>query len=93
MDVPVKPVKAGTKMKTGDAVKHPQHYTSKGIEPITYINSHNFNFNLGNVVKYITRAGMKEGNSYIQDLKKAAQYLEFEIQRVETSAWDEEDDV
>ena len=56
------------------------HYQSGGIEPIEYINSHNFNFNLGNCVKYVTRAG-KKGDA-ITDLKKAIDYLNFEIERL-----------
>ena len=58
------------------------HYQSAGIEPIDYINSHNFNFNLGNAIKYISRCGKKEGESVTKDLKKAIDYLNFEIERV-----------
>ena len=58
------------------------HYQSGGIEPIDYITSHNMNFNCGNVVKYITRAGKKDGESVLKDLKKARDYINFEIERV-----------
>ena len=58
------------------------HYQSAGIEPIDYINSHNFNFNLGNAIKYISGCGKKEGESVTIDLKKAIDYLKFEIERV-----------
>lgn len=58
------------------------HYQGVGIEPIDYINSHNFNFNLGNAIKYISRCGKKEGESITKDLQKAIDYLNFEIQRV-----------
>lgn len=58
------------------------HYQCAGIEPIDYINSHNFNFNLGNAIKYISRCGKKEGESVTKDLKKAIDYLNFEIERV-----------
>ena len=58
------------------------HYQGNGIEPIDYINSHNFNFNLGNAIKYISRCGKKEGESVTKDLKKAIDYLNFEIERV-----------
>lgn len=47
-----------------------------------FIEDMEFNFNLGNVVKYISRAGKKEGNSKIQDLEKAKDYLEREIVRI-----------
>lgn len=58
------------------------HYQGDGIEPIDYINSHNFNFNLGNAIKYISRCGKKEGESTEKDLKKAIDYLNFEIERI-----------
>ena len=56
------------------------HYQSGGIEPIDFINSHNFNFNLGNCIKYVTRAG-KKGDATV-DLRKAIDYLNFEIERI-----------
>lgn len=58
------------------------HYQQGGIEPIDYINSNNLNFNLGNVVKYVTRAGKKQGEDTIKDLKKAIDYINFEIERI-----------
>lgn len=61
-----------------DMVNHPQHY-QHGIEPIDYIESHNLNFNLGNVIKYVSRAPYKEAE--LEDLKKAKWYLEREINR------------
>ena len=56
------------------------HYQSGGIEPIDYINSHNFNFNIGNCIKYCSRAGLK--GDAIEDLQKAIDYLNFEIERL-----------
>ena len=64
--------------KKKEDVNHPKHYTMKGIEPIEYIESHDFNFNLGNVIKYVSRADYK--GSEIEDLKKAKWYLEKEIE-------------
>jgi len=58
------------------------HYQSGGIEPIDYINSHNFNFNRGCVIKYVSRAGLKDKSKEIEDLQKAIDYLNFEIERV-----------
>lgn len=60
-----------------DVVNHPKHYTShpSGIETIE-ITQH-MGFCLGNVVKYVLRADYK-GNR-LQDLQKAAWYLEREI--------------
>lgn len=65
-----------------DPVNNPKHYTShpSGVECIDV--TEHMNFNLGNCMKYIWRAGLK-GN-YIQDLKKAAWYLLREINRLET---------
>lgn len=63
-----------------DNIKEPSHYVGAAIEPIQFTQSQGFNFCLGNVVKYITRAGKKEGCSALEDLKKARQYLDLEIQ-------------
>lgn len=62
-----------------DMVNHPQHYSVHGIEPIDYIESHDLNFNLGNVIKYVSRAPFK--GTELQDLKKAKWYLEREIKK------------
>ena len=60
-----------------DPVNHPAHYTTGGIETIDFIEAKSLNYNLGNAVKYITRADHK-GNR-LQDLQKAKWYLEREI--------------
>ena len=57
------------------------HYKQGGIEPIDFINSHNLNFNLGNVVKYIVRSPYK--GTQLEDLKKARDYINFEIERLQ----------
>ena len=62
-----------------DMVNHPQHYSVHGIEPIDYIESHNLNFNLGNVIKYVSRAPYK--GTELEDLQKAKWYLEREIKK------------
>lgn len=61
-------------------VNHPKHYTSHpaGIECIQV--TRHMNFNLGNAVKYIWRAGLK--NNPIEDLEKAAWYITDEIMRL-----------
>ena len=63
---------------TNDPVEHPGHYTShpSGIEVIEI--TRHMGFCLGNVVKYVLRADLK-GNA-IEDLRKARQYLDFEIE-------------
>ena len=63
-----------------EMVDHPSHY-NQGIETIDYIESWSMNFNTGNVIKYVTRAGYK--NDQLEDLKKAMWYLQREIDRVE----------
>lgn len=62
-----------------DAVDHPQHYTvhPSGVECIT-ITEH-MGFNLGNAMKYIWRADLK--NDAIEDLRKAQWYIERELKR------------
>jgi hypothetical protein len=60
-----------------DPVNHPAHYTTGGIETIDFIEAKKLGYNLGNVVKYITRSGLK-GNQ-LEDLRKAQWYLSREI--------------
>ena len=59
----------------------PTHYQGT-IQPIDIINEQNLNFNLGNVVKYVYRAGKKQGENILTDLEKAKDYINFEIERV-----------
>ena len=62
-----------------EAVDHPSHYGGKDnpYEAIKVIEAWNLGFNLGNSVKYISRAGKKD--ALVQDLEKAKWYLEREI--------------
>ena len=64
-----------------DPVNHPWHYKVGGIETIDFIEAKNLGYNLGNVVKYITRADHK-GNK-LQDLQKAQWYLNREINKAQ----------
>ena len=64
-----------------DPVNHPSHYTQYlGLEVIDL--TEQMNFNRGNAVKYIARAGLKSYDTEIQDLEKAAWYIQREIERV-----------
>jgi hypothetical protein len=63
-----------------DNVNHPAHYKVGGIETIDFIEVKGLNYNLGNVVKYITRADHK-GNTQ-EDLLKARWYLNREIAKL-----------
>lgn len=70
-----------------DKINHPTHYTShpSGVECIEITQHHNFC--IGNVIKYLWRAGLKGENTKLEDLKKARWYLNKEIERLT----DEED--
>ena len=61
--------------------KTPQHYQG-AIQPIDLINAQDLNFNLGNVVKYVCRAGKKQGENVLSDLEKAQNYINYEIERI-----------
>jgi hypothetical protein len=65
-----------------DNVNHPSHYKTGGIETIDFIEAKQLTYNLGNVVKYITRAGIKDQAKHIEDLEKAVWYLNREIQNL-----------
>lgn len=73
-------------MSEKDNVNHPSHYTwMKGMEVIDI--TENFNFNRGNALKYLMRAGRKEEmgmtkeEKELEDLEKAQFYLNREILR------------
>ena len=59
----------------------PKHYQGT-IQPIDLINAQDLNFNLGNVVKYVCRAGKKKGENVLSDLEKAKNYINYEIERI-----------
>jgi len=78
MAVPDDPVLVDT---CHDPIDHPHHYTFGAIEVIDAIEAWELGFHLGNVVKYVARAGRK-GNQ-LDDLKKARWYLDRAIGRIE----------
>lgn len=57
-----------------DMVNSPPHYKTGGVETINFIEAKGLDYHLGNVVKYITRAGKKADE--LEDLRKARWYLE-----------------
>lgn len=69
----------------GNTVNHPKHYQLGGIEVIDAIEAWGFGegFNRGNAIKYIARAGRKDPQAEVDDLKKAAWYIEREIERMQ----------
>jgi len=63
-----------------DNVNHPSHYNAGKIEVIDFIEDQNLNFCLGNCIKYICRAGIKNNNPK-EDLEKAKWYLKRELMK------------
>jgi hypothetical protein len=77
-------ISSGTlRSKMTDMVNHPPHYTSdpSGVEAITVLRHRNYN--IGNAMKYLWRAGIKNEDTHIQDLEKAIFYIKDEIKRIQ----------
>jgi hypothetical protein len=70
-----------------EMVNHPEHYggSENVYEAIKVIENWDLDFHLGNTVKYISRAGKKDTDKELQDLKKAQWYLERRIQNLENN--------
>lgn len=68
--------------KKTDDVNSPKHYAAK-IQPIDAIEEWDIGFHLGNVVKYVARAGKKDPSKELEDLKKARWYLDRYIETLE----------
>jgi hypothetical protein len=68
-----------------DLINHPPHYTRSGIETIDVIEAWHLGYHIGNVVKYISRAGHKDPTRELEDLRKARWYLDREIARLEST--------
>ena len=66
----------GSVWQLNDPVKHPAHYTTGKIEVIDYIEDQKLPYHLGNAVKYISRAGKKDKDKTVEDLKKAVWYIQ-----------------
>lgn len=61
----------------------PDYYKANGLEAFDVIDSFELNFNLGNVIKYVLRAGKKDGEEKGKDLNKALFYLKREVSKDE----------
>lgn len=72
---------------TDDPVNAPSHYASGGVEVIDALEAWGLDrdFCLGNVVKYVARAGKKDPSKLTEDLKKARWYLGRRIKQLETN--------
>lgn len=69
-----------------DPVNHPQHYGGDTTyEVIKVITAWNLGFDLGNVTKYVARAGKKDPTKELEDLRKARFYLNHRINTLEES--------
>ena len=70
---------------TQDMVNNPRHYTKhpSGVECVDI--ARHYDFLLGNVIKYIWRAGHKHEDTYLQDLEKAQWYLNKKIESIKDS--------
>lgn len=67
-----------------EAVHHPQHYGGDTVyEAVKVILAWKLGFNLGNAVKYLSRAGKKDPTKMLEDLRKARWYLDYEIKSLE----------
>jgi hypothetical protein len=81
----VREVSKGRKAKVkSDMVNNPEHYKIGGIETIDFIEAKNFGYNLGNVIKYVSRADHK--GRKLEDLEKAQWYLMREIANIKEKA-------
>ena len=65
---------------TNDPVNHPSHYCDGGIETLDFILAKRLDFLLGQVVKYVSRAGKKDPAKELEDLQKARFYLDRKIE-------------
>ena len=81
--------------KLNNDFTRPNHYCYSSIEPKDAIRTWGLNFNLGNVIKYVARAGHKAGESKISDLQKAKTYINFEIDALieESKKYKDEDNI
>ena len=68
-----------------EMINNPIHYGGKEnvYETINVIDNWELDFLLGNVIKYISRAGKKDPTKKLEDLKKALFYLERKIKNLE----------
>jgi len=62
-----------------DVINKPKHYADSKIEVIDYIEDKKLGYCLGNVIKYVSRAGKKDPTKEVEDLRKAMWYLERRI--------------
>ena len=81
-------------MKLNDSVNHPNHYCEgRRYEPWDVIVDWQLDYLTGSAVKYLSRAGRKDGESKeIEDLRKAIAYIEKRIEVLKSRISDDSDD-
>ena len=80
--------KDGADVSEPEMVEHPAHYNSGKIEVWDFIVDQDLPYCLGDAVKYICRTGKKDSAKRVQDLEKAKQYIDREIQRIKEEEFD-----
>ena len=68
-----------------EQINHPKHYGNGESDPyevIKVIEAWNLDFKLGNVIKYVARAGKKDPTKYLEDLEKAKWNLDRKIEQL-----------
>ena len=70
-------------MEQSDVIQNPKHYEQYVIEPVSFIMKNGLPFWMGNVIKYIMRAGYKSNADEITDLRKAKRYIDMRINQLE----------
>jgi len=72
-----------------DEIKEPTHYARWPVEPVTMIMQNGLEFWRGNIIKYVMRAGYKQGSykttaeAEVADLRKAQRYIEMRINQIQ----------
>jgi hypothetical protein len=78
-----------SKLAKTDDIKEPTHYARWPIEPVVMIMENGLEFWRGNIIKYVMRAGYKQGSfktaaeAEVADLRKAQRYIEMRINQLE----------
>lgn len=70
-------------MAQSDVITNPKHYERYAIEPVSFIMNNELPFWMGNVIKYIMRAGYKTSTDELTDLNKAKRYIDMRINQLE----------
>lgn len=80
-------------MKLNDSVNHPNHYCEgRRYEPWDVIVDWKLDYLTGSAVKYLSRAGRKDQNKEVEDLRKAIAYIEKRIEVLESRKSEDSDD-